>query len=122
MVNFAECKEAIMTFTDLFGKQYKRNPNLIDTCFTFTECNYLQNTLISQSYTEDEFKILVKPLCNKLSIYDNCLLQSELEFIKKVISKELDKCFCQIYVNILNKTYDYLKPENIQLNRKKAEL
>lgn len=122
MVNFAKHKETEMTFTGLFGKQYKRNPNLIDTNFTFTECNYLQNVLISQSYTEDEFKILIKPLCNKLSIYDNCLLQSELEFIKKVISKELEKCFCQIEVNILNKTYEYLKPENIQFNRKRAEL
>ena len=122
MVNFAERKETIMTFTDLFGKQYKRNPNLIDTYFNFTECNYLRNALMSQSYTEDELKILVKPLCNKLSIYDNCLLQSELEFVNKVMRKVLDEGFCQIYVNILNKTYEYLKPENIQLNRKKAEL
>ena len=29
-----------MVFTSIFGKQYKRNPNLIDTNYSFEECNF----------------------------------------------------------------------------------
>lgn len=110
-------------FTDLFGKQYKRNPNLIDTNYTFTECNYLHNLLCSEDFEETEFKHLVKPVLDKLSIYDNCFLQSELEFIKKLLVETLDKgYFSQPYITILNKTYSYLTEENVQANRRKAEL
>lgn len=109
-------------FTDLFGKQYKRNPNLIDTAYNFTECNYLHNIICSEEFSSDEFKYLVKPILDKLSIYDNCFLQSELEFIKKIMLKVCDNGFCQVYINILNKTSSYLTDENIKANMAKAEL
>ena len=109
-------------FIDLFGKQYKRNPNLIDTAYNFTECNYLHNIICHEEFTSDEFKYIVKPILNKLSVYDNCFLTSELKFIKQIMQKVCDEGFCQVYVNILNKTSSYLTDENIKANMDKAEL
>lgn len=109
-------------FIDLFGKQYKRNPNLIDTNYTFTECTYLHNLICSGEFEETEFKHLVKPVLDKLSIYDNCFLQSELEFIKKFLDETLEKFYCEDYAILESKTKSYLTKENIQINRRKAEL
>lgn len=111
-----------MTFTDLFGKQYKRNPNLIDIELKFVDCDFLQNFLVSQEYTNEEWKLLVKPLCNKLSIYDTCLLQSELNFIKKALENEVMKNGSSKYSALLDIIDSHLTKEVIQLNRKKAEL
>ena len=105
-------------FTDIFGKQYKRNPNLIDTDYSFTECNTLHNALCGLGYTEDEFKYLVKPVLDKLSIYDNCFLHAELKFIRKA----LENLGLAEYSKILNKTNKYLEEDNIEKNRRKAEL
>lgn len=105
-------------FTDIFGKQYKRNPNLINTNYSFTECNTLHNALCGLSYTEDEFKYLVKPVLDKLSIYDNCFLKAELEFIRKA----LENLGLTEYSKILSKTNKYLEEDNIEKNRRKAEL
>ena len=109
-------------FTNLFGKQYKRNPNLIDTNYNFTECNFLHNTLCSLNYPEYVFDSMVKPILDKLSIFDNCFLQCELEFIKDRLEFILTKNYAMEYDELLEKTKSYLTNEYIQKNREKAEL
>lgn len=112
-----------MTFTNLFGKTFKRNPNLIDTDYSFTECDFIHNTLCELSFTKEEFEIIVEPILNKLNVYNNCFLQSELTFIKKVLTDiEIQDIHKYVHTNTLNKTCSYLEDKYIKENRLKAEL
>ena len=111
-----------MVFTSIFGKQYKRNPNLIDTNYSFEECNFLHNAICSINCNGTENKLLITPVLDKLSIYDNCFLQSELHFVQTVLEELIQETGSTVYSELLDKTNSYLTEESIKENQKKAKL
>ena len=116
-----------MTFTTIFGKTYRRNPNIIDTNFTSEETQFIITELQRTVATEEESALLINPCIKKLGKKKPELLNSELHFIQEALmynmSKQpLDKSFFKVYLNCISKLERYLSLKNILLNRKKAEL
>lgn len=73
-----------MTFTNIFGQTFDRNPNLRDINFTVTETTLILNKLKSTSFTADEQMYLVGPIESKLKLQVSEFLLAELKFIREI--------------------------------------
>ena len=115
-----------MTFIDIFGKEYRRNPNLIDVDFVPAEIDFIVGELRKTPVTADERKILRDPCIEKIECEMKELLSSEIRFLLSVLQLNMSQPYKSdkkdMYEYCIQKLESYLSPVNIEYNRKKAEL
>lgn len=115
-----------MTFIDIFGKEYRRNPNLVDVDFVPTEIDFIIGELRKTPVTVDERKILRDPCIEKLECETKELLVAELRFILAVLQLNMSQPYKSndksMYEHCIRRLEEYLNPENIKYNQIKAEI
>lgn len=120
------------TFVDLFGNEYKRNPNLIDVNFSVQEAAYMADLIKAESYTKEEQTHLVEPLLRRLK--HECetdilaFLPSEITFMKDILTFAWPNVSHESFGNkvlhagAMVKLVDSNKEENLAISREKGTL
>lgn len=121
-----------MTFTDLFGNEYSRNPNLIDVNLNVKEASYMTDLLKAEDFSEDELKYMVNPLLERLK-HENeddilAFLPSEIELMKDILTFTWPKVSGEsfgkkvLHAGTMTKLVDCTNEANLKASREKATL